>query len=206
MKDKLEYRENWKRFIIFTLLVGLNVGIFSVISDNLPDLNNGVTVFEFIISYLAVMTNSLPIWFIVAMFVGYLFADNIKDASILGAIYTISAITYYFVIGHFYTDSAISVSLKEQAVTYATWYGASAIGGILGGIVGYLIKKTPFSLLTLLLGLFLQLFVNGKSSWSDIVGIAQNITYYVMIVSIIIYIGIEKRKMKEDHSLDCEEM
>ncbi|MEH7548478.1 hypothetical protein, partial [Neobacillus vireti] len=195
MKDKLEYRENWKRFIIFTLVVGLNVGIFSVISDNLPDLNNGVTVFEFIISYLAVMTNSLPIWFIVAMFVGYLFADNIKDASILGALYTISAITYYFVIGHFYTDSAISVSLKEQAVTYATWYGASAIGGILGGIVGYLIKKTPFSLLTLLLGLFLQLFVNGKSSWSDIVGIAQNITYYVMIVSIIIYIGIEKRKM-----------
>lgn len=148
---------------------------FTVISDNLPDLSIGVTVFEFIISYFAVMTNSLPIWFIVAMLVGYLFAGKIKDASILGAIYTISAITFYFVIGHFYTDSAISVSLKEQAVTYATWYGASAIGGFFSGIVGYLIKKTPYSLLTLLLGLFLQLFVNGKSSWSDIVGIAKNL-------------------------------
>lgn len=196
MKEKKEYRGNWKRFIIFTFVVGLIVGIFSVISDNLSDLSDGVTVLKFIISYLAVMINSLPIWFILAMFVGYIFASNIKDATILGAIYTISAITFYFVIGHFYSDSSISVSLKEQAVAYATWYGASAIGGIFGGIVGYLIKKTPYALLIFLLGLFLQLLVNGKSSWSDIVGIAQNVTYCLMIVSIFIYLGIVKNKTK----------
>lgn len=203
---KKEYRGNWKRFIIFTLVVGIIVGSFSVISDHLSGLSDGVTVLEFIISYLAVMINSLPIWFILAMLVGFIFASNIKDATILGSIFTISTITFYFVIGHFYTDSSISVSFKEQAVAYATWYGASAIGGIFGGIVGYLIKKTPYALLILLFGLFLQLFVNGESGWSDIVGIAQNVTYCLMIVSIFIYLGIVKKKVKEDNILDRKEM
>ncbi|MDQ0199346.1 hypothetical protein [Neobacillus ginsengisoli] len=195
MKENPEYRGHWRRFIIFTCIVGLIVGIFSVVSDNLPYLGEGVTVLEFVISYVAAMINSLPVWFILAMLVGYIFAKDIKNAVLLGAIYTITAITFYFVIGHFYEDvPPVTISFKEQAIIYTTWYGASTIGGALGGSVGFLIKKTPYVLLSLLVGLILQLFVNGASSWRDIVGISQNVTFCLMIVSIVIYLVVVRFK------------
>ncbi|WP_166669504.1 hypothetical protein [Paenisporosarcina antarctica] len=51
MKVNKGYKGNWIRFIIFTLVVGLIVGIFSVTSDNLPYLPDGVTTLQFVISY-----------------------------------------------------------------------------------------------------------------------------------------------------------
>ncbi|MDM5291815.1 hypothetical protein QUF81_00690 [Peribacillus simplex] len=201
MKENQEYRVHWRKFVTFTFIVGLIVAIFSVISDNLPNLSDGATVLELIISYLAVMLNSFAIWFILAMLVGYIFARSIKEAALLGAIYTISAITFYYVIGHFYTDIpvSISISFKEQAFNFVKLCGMSAIGGISGGIVGFLIKKTPYALLILLAGLIFQLFVYGTSSWSDIVGIAQNVTFCLMIVSIFIYLVIVKRNDRSQY-------
>ncbi|MEI4830234.1 hypothetical protein WAX78_12295 [Bacillus sp. FJAT-53711] len=192
MKGNQEYRGYWRSFIIFTCIVGFIVGFFSVVSDNLPDLSNGATAFEFIISYLAIMINSLPMWFILAMLVGYIYAKDIKKSVLLGAIYTITAITFYFVIGYFYQDVPVAVPFKEQVVAYATWYGASAVGGILGGVVGFFMKKTSYALLPLAVGLILQLFVNGKNSWNDVIGIAQNVTYCLMIGIIVIHLIIER--------------
>ncbi|MGG0188010.1 hypothetical protein [Bacillus rhizoplanae] len=37
------------------------------------------------------------------------------------------------------------ISFQAQAVAYATWYGASAIGGILGGALGFFMKKTSYA-------------------------------------------------------------
>ncbi|PGZ95204.1 hypothetical protein COE51_21515 [Bacillus pseudomycoides] len=192
MKGNQEYRGYWRSFIVFTCIVGFIVGYFSVLSDNLPNLSESVIYLKFGISYLAVMINSLPMWFILSMFVGYTFARDIQKAVLLGAIYTITAITFYFVIGYFYQDVPVTISFQEQAVAYATWYGASAIGGILGGVLGFFMKKTSYALLPLALGLILQLFVNGKSSWSDVIGIAQNVTYCLMIGSIVMYVVIVK--------------
>lgn len=195
LKENQEYRGNWIIFNFFTCIVGLIVGIFSVISDHLLYLNDSATALKFVISYLAVMLNSLPVWFILAMLVGYIFAKDIKNALLLGAIYTLTAITFYFVIEHFYEDvPTITISFKEQAIAYLTWYVASTIGGILGGGVGFLIKKTPYALLSLLVGLILQLFVNGASSWRGIVGISQNVTFCLMIVSIVIYLVVIRFK------------
>ncbi|WP_044640916.1 hypothetical protein [Risungbinella massiliensis] len=199
MEGKQKHQGNWKRFIIFTFIIGLVVGFFSVRSDNLPYFGKGMTVsvFEIVLSYLAVMINSLPIWFIVAMIVGYLFGRNIKEGILLGAIYTVIAITLYFVIGNFYEDTQIPLSFKEQIETLAIWYGASIVGGGIGGGVGFLYKKTPYVLLILLLGLILQLFVNGAGSWSDIVRVAQNVTFCLMIVGIICLLMIVKRTTRE---------
>ncbi len=198
MKENQVYTVRWRVYFIFTLIVGLIVGFISAISDNLPNLIDDVTVIEFIISYLAISINSLPMWFILAMLVGYLFANNISKAALLGSIYTICAITFYFAIGHFYIDAAVSSSFKEQALVYAIWGGASAIGGIVGGITGFLLKKTPYALLVLLVGLILQLLVNGTYSWGNVVGIAQNVTFCLMIVSIVLYIVIVKRKKESN--------
>lgn len=192
--ENQEYKGNWRSFIIFTLVVGLIVGIFSVISDNLPSLADGVTTLQFVIFYLAVMINSLPMWFILAMLVGYVFASNIKEAVLLGVIYTVTAITFYFVIGYFYTDTPFPISIKERAVDYMTWVGGSVIGGFFGGSVGFLVKKTPYALLIPFVGIIFQLFLYGTSSWGDIVGISQNVTFCLMIVSIVFYIMIVKRK------------
>jgi hypothetical protein len=173
-------------------MLGLIVGAFSVVSDNLPDLRDGVTISEFFVSYLAIMINSLPIWFLFAMFVGYIFANNIKEAAFSGAIYTVTAITFYFLIGYFYDPMPVQISFKEQIIAYLTWSGASAIGGILGGVVGFFVKKSPFVLLILLLGLILQLVVNGTWSWNDIVGVSQNITFCIMIVGIMLYVILKR--------------
>ena len=194
LKENKEYKGNWRSFIIFTLVVGLIVGNFSVISDNLPILADGITVLEFVVSYLAVMINSLPMWFILAMLVGYVFARNIKEAMLLGVIYTVTAITFYFVIGYFYTDIPAPISIKEWAVDYMNWVGGSVVGGFVGGGVGFLVKKTPYALLILLVGLILQLFVNGMFAWGNIVGISQSVTFCLMIVSIVFYLVIGKRK------------
>lgn len=140
LKENQEYKRHWRKFIIFTLIVGLVVGVISVISDNLPNLADDVTVLEFIISYLAITINSLPMWFILTLLVGYLFANNISKAALLGSIYTICAITFYFAIGHFYIEATVSSYFKEQALVYAIWGGASAIDGMLGGITGFLLN------------------------------------------------------------------
>lgn len=198
LMENQEYKGNWRSFIIFTLVVGLIVGIFSVISDHLPIIADGVTVLDFVIFYLAITINSLPMWFILAMLVGYLFANNISKAALLGSIYTICAITFYFAIGHFYIETTVSSSFKEQALVYAIWGCASAIGGILGGITGFLFKKTPYALLILFVGIIFQLFLYGTSSWGDIVGISQNVTFCLIVVSIVFYIVIVKRKKEQN--------
>jgi hypothetical protein len=196
LKENQGYKGNWRKFIIFTLIVGLIVGVFSVISDNLPSLADGVTTLQFVIFYLAVMINSLPMWFILAMLVGYVFASNIKEAVLLGVIYTVTAITFYFVIGYFYTEIPFPISIKERAVDYIAWVGASVVGGFFGGSVGFLVTKTPYALLIPFVGIIFQLFLYGTSSWGDIVGIWQNVTFCLMIVSIVFYIMIVKRKKK----------
>lgn len=197
MEKSHENGIDWKRFIIFTLILGLVVAYLSVVSDNLPYLGDGVTVLEFFISYPAVMINSLPMWFIYAMLVGYLFAKDIKGAAFLGTIYTLTAISFYFVISNFYTDVPIQLSFKEKVEVFVSWYGASTVGGIFGGIVGFLFKKTPYVLLILLSGLILQLIVYGANSWGDMVGIAQNVTFILMIISIFVYLTLVKRLKKK---------
>ena len=89
-------------------------------------------------------------------------------------------------------------SIIILATAYTIWVGASVIGGFIGGAVGFLFKKTPNALLILLVGLILKLFVNGTFSWVNIVGIAQSVTFCLMIVSIVFYIVIMKRKKERN--------
>ena len=193
LKENQRYKGNWRRFIIFTLIVGLIVGFSSVISDNLPYIADGATTLEFIISYFAVMINSLPMWFILALLVGYVFARSFKESALLGMIYTIVAMTFYLVISYFYVDVPAPAFL-ELVVSYVSWYGNSIVGGFIGGSVGFLVKKTPYALLILFVGIIFQMFLYGTSSWGNAVGIAQNLTFCLMIVSIVFYIVIVKRK------------
>ncbi|WP_028782334.1 hypothetical protein [Thalassobacillus devorans] len=200
MKNNQEFKNHWKRFIIFSLSIGLVVGIFSVISDHIPSIGEKMMGLETAITYLAVMINSLPVWFIFAMIIGYKFARNIKEALFFGALYTIIAITFYFLFGYIYESFIyegvipVSTSFKDQLKVYAEWYGASTAGGLVGGALGYLFKKNRFVLLFLVLGITLQLFVNGARSWDNPVGIAQNVSFCLMIISIFIYLSIVWKK------------
>ncbi|TLS36506.1 hypothetical protein [Pseudalkalibacillus caeni] len=189
-----KYSGNWKSFSVFTLVVSLIVGYFSVLSDNLPYMGNGVTVSEFIVSYFAVMINSLPMWFIYAMVAGGLFGRNLKQGVIFGTVYTVFAISVYFVMSNILIISEGTVVGETQISTYMIWFAASLVGGSVGGGVGFLVKRNAFALLVVPAGLLLQLFINGPPSWRDIVGIAQNVTYCVMIVGIFALIAINATK------------
>ncbi|WP_347553184.1 hypothetical protein ABFG93_21705 (plasmid) [Pseudalkalibacillus hwajinpoensis] len=200
MKNNQEFKGHWQRFIIFSLSIGLIVGFFSVISDYIPSIGEKIMILEIAISYLAVMINSLPVWFILAMIIGYKFGRNIKEALLFGALYTIIAITFYFLFGYIYESFIyegvipVSTSFKDQLKVYAEWYGASTVGGLVGGTLGYLFKKNRFVLLFLVLGIILQLFVNGARSWDNPVGFAQNMSFCLMIISIFIYLVIVMKK------------
>src|SRR5699024_1666700 len=106
----------------------------------------------------------------------------------------IIAITFYIVIGYFYEPDPLS--FMEWLESFVIYYGASSIGGGLGGGIGFLLKRAPYVLLTLLAGLILQLLEDGTSSWCDIVGVGENFTYCLLIISIIIYLITLRRNKK----------
>ncbi|MGM9967686.1 MAG: hypothetical protein ACI383_09410 [Rummeliibacillus sp.] len=178
------------QFIFFSIIVGIIVAIFSVISDNIPYSVDDVSILKSIIYYLASVINSLPMWFIIAMFVGYRYASNIKSAMVFGMSYSLWTILLYLLIAKLYEDTPenISVTMFQQLLSYLTWLGASAVGGLFGGAMGFLLKKSFYPLLILLAGLVLQLFVNGKENWNDLIGILQNATFCIMIAGIIIFL------------------
>lgn len=178
------------QFIFFSIIVGIIVAIFSVISDNIPYSVDDVSILKSIIYYLASVINSLPMWFIIAMFVGYRYASNLKSAMFFGMSYSLWTILLYLLIAKLYEDTPenISVTMFQQLLSYLTWLGASAVGGLFGGAMGFLLKKSFYPLLILLAGLVLQLFVNGKENWNDLIGILQNATFCIMIAGIIIFL------------------
>lgn len=191
-----------KSFISFTLVVGLLVGFFSVVSDNLPYMDEHVHLFQIMLSYIAIMINSLPMWFIMAMIVGCLFGKNVKHAVLVGMIYTIVAISFYFIMGYIYEFFTYKnqlnalFSFKEQVNILLVWYGTSLFGGGIGGGTGFLFKKRVSVLWIVIGGLCLQLYLNGSRSWNDIVGIMQNVTYFLMIICSVCFMII-KRKNEE---------
>lgn len=195
LSDKQNNAKRWKSFILFSVVVGLIVGFFSVVSDHSPYFGEGsnVSATETIMSYLASMINSLPMWFIIAMIVGYLYGSNLIEGILFGAIYTTIAITFYFILGSIYEETTMALSSKEIITVFITWYGASIIGGCIGGAAGFLVKKTPYVLLVLPLGLTLQLYLHGLRSWSNVVGIAQNLTFCMMII-LSLWLFVSKRK------------
>lgn len=183
-------------FIFFSIIIGIIVAIFSVISDHIPD---DMSILQSFIYYLASVINSLPMWFIIAMFVGYRYASNIKSAMVFGMSYSLWTILLYLLIAKLYEDTPenISVTMFQQLLSYLTWLGASAVGGLFGGAMGFLLKKSFYPLLILLVGIVLQLFVNGKESWNDLIGILQNATFCIMIAGIMIFIILRKRIEEE---------
>ncbi|MQR94397.1 hypothetical protein [Fictibacillus phosphorivorans] len=196
MNDNQNNLKHWRNFILFSIVVGLIVGCFSVVSDHSPYFGEGsnVSAFKTVTSYLAIMVNSLPMWFIVAMIVGYLYGRNLKEGILFGAIYTTLAITFYFIMGSVFEETAIQSTTKEIITVYVTWYGTSLVGGCIGGAAGFLYKKTPYVLLLLPVGLTLQLLLNGYRSWSNSIGIAQNITFCIMMIfSVWLFLNVKRK-------------
>ncbi|MFB8424903.1 hypothetical protein ACFC4S_23080 [Priestia megaterium] len=185
-------------FILYALFLGGATAILSVISDNLQFiyLDGPITTPRFIISYLAIMFDSLPIWFLLAMITGRIFGKNIKSAATYSTIYTLIAITIYFVIGSSYSGgpNILALGLKSLAYVLITWYGASVLGGILGGITGFVFRSKPYVLLIFPAGVILQLCINGTRAWVDTIGIAQSTTYCLMLAISLWYFYILNKK------------
>ncbi|MFE6169572.1 hypothetical protein ACFVP8_17135 [Viridibacillus arvi] len=93
------------------------MAIFSVVSDNLPRIEN-LTIIQKVLLYLATMLNSLPMGFITAMFVGYYFAINLRQAALFGLLYTLFSISLYLFIFYFYESipKNLSISIMQRVM------------------------------------------------------------------------------------------
>lgn len=160
------------------LVVAIVVGLLSVVSDNLPSREAGVSVAQEVVAYLAVMANSLPVWFALAMVAGHLFGATFRTAALVGSLQAVAAIGVYLGLGQVH-DTVVGSSVSLQVSTLVTWGGAAAVGGAVGGIVGWLARRTRRALLVLAGGLVLQLILYGPDSWTHPVGAAQNLTFVV---------------------------
>ncbi|WP_394555554.1 hypothetical protein C1N61_29460 (plasmid) [Priestia aryabhattai] len=191
---KTQNNKAW--FLLYILLVGGTAATLSVISDNIRYMIGNIPPSKFFITYVAITFNSLPVWFLLAMGVGHLFGKSIKSAAVYGSIYTLTTITLYYVFGALYNGTSIfSVATDGSLCVLLTWYIASLLGGILGGVTGFIFKRKPYTLLIFSVGIIIQLYLNDIDDWVDTVVIAQNATYCVMLAaSLRCFYIIDKKK------------
>jgi len=194
--NKRQNNKAW--FFLYTLLIGGTAAILSVVSDNIRYMIGHITLSHFFISYIAITFNSLPVWLLLAMAVGRIFGKSIKNAAVYGAIYTLATITLYYVIGTLYSGISLFSSGSEGSLyVLVSWYVASVLGGILGGVTGFVFKRKPYILLIFPVGVIFQLCINGTRAWIDAISIAQSTTYCLMLVISLWYFYILKwRKEK----------
>jgi len=190
------------KFILYTLLVGTAVAYFSVVSDNVPYVKDDFAIWHWVYYYLAMMINSLPVWFLIAMLTGRLFGKRPLASAAYGMVYTIYAITLYMFWGQLTTEqSHVSYTLSELLSILFSWYGTSLAGGIIGGFFGYYSRRSNWVWLPVMAGLLLQLWLYGIHSWQNPLGMAQNSTLVFMILFLIVYVY---RKRKKHPSEDIE--
>jgi hypothetical protein len=136
-----------KRILIFlavSLILGSIVGWLSYVSDIISTFKNDLNLFSFLLAYAAIMINSLPVWFIIAMFIGYIFGNNPKESSIFGMIFTVVANTFYLVISESLIElsKGVTITIGSQIKPYIFgWYLTSICGGAFGGIYRRTVEK-----------------------------------------------------------------
>lgn len=189
------------KFILYTLIIGTIVAYFSVVSDNVPYVTDGFGVGQWVYYYLGMMINSLPVWFFIAMLIGRLFGKKPLASAAYGMVYTIYSITLYMLWGQLTTEqSGVSYTLGEMFYVLLTWYGSSLAGGVIGGLFGYYSRNAYWVWIPVIAGLLFQLILYGIHSWQNPLGIAQNSTFVLLIIVLLIHISRKRKKQLNEGS------
>lgn len=88
---------NNKSVIIYTLIVGTILGVFSILSDIIPYQLEDENIFEIALFISGGVMNNLAVWLILSMIAGYKFCNSFKSSAIAGASFTVYAIIIYFI-------------------------------------------------------------------------------------------------------------
>lgn len=169
-----------REFILFMALVPMLVGYFSVISDNLYTFSASYTgIIANVWMLLAVILNDFAIWFFLATFVGWRYGRSPCSAILRAVLFSVSSISLYLALTPLlYPGSSVSEGMGGHII----WLTMAALGGAVGGAMGYYAPKRSLVLVPLVA---LSVFrLSELRSWETWLGISRNVVILAITLSV----------------------
>ncbi|MDB5185549.1 MAG: hypothetical protein JWL85_72 [Candidatus Saccharibacteria bacterium] len=174
-----------------------------MLSDTSPSQTIGLSFLEIITIFIAGLLNNQIIWFVLAILVGYAFCRSAKQAATAGAGFAVFAIVMYLFFSFMFgahapqSNSTTPINLITLLARTAEWLLLSAIGGTVGGLVGFTARTRPGVLLVLPLFIVARLALNGVFSWQSPISAIQNIVFVLIGLFSIAYTLLKWRASRQ---------
>lgn len=146
MATTLQHKGSQREYIIFTLLASIIIGYFSIISDHLFPILSGGNAESLMVKiwvFLAVILNDFAMWLLLTTLIGWRYGTKLHVAIFRGILFAVFAIFIYLVLTPVLYPGD---SRAKDIGGYIVWFGLSAIGGAVGGAMGYFAQKWPLIL------------------------------------------------------------
>jgi O-antigen ligase len=181
-----------KRYFFFTIIVGLVVGFFSMISDSLP--YQDVTFYDTTIRFTAELLNDLAVWLGLSVLVGYLFCRSIKQAAFMGAGFAVFTIVIYFLFGLLGLDRELDIGNFAQHMI--EWSLIAAAGGMIGGLIGFISRQYP-SILLLYAVIVAWRLVMRWDAWQSPASALGNVVLIVIVLASVVYVAAKSARVRQ---------
>jgi hypothetical protein len=191
------------KMIAYMIVVGIMLGWFSVISDNIPYDTSRYRAIELVPYILGGTINNSAILFLFSTILGYKFCSSLKQAMLAGAAFTIYSFSLYFLIDALvpaFQEASTPTDHQDGSVNlinYLQWYLASMLGGITGSATGYLAQTRPIAWIVPVAFIVFQLARAGQWTWHEPIGLSQNILLILIALGIGVYAVYKVNKKSE---------
>ncbi len=180
------------------LALGVVVGVASSFTDGSP--YYGVvdrTVLSVVTQLVTGVINGFVVWFAVPFMLGYLFCRSWKQSAVAGGGFMAVAILSYFVHSSVKpTGMDLEVSTMSMMSTLLESLAIAVVGGVVGGVTGFLALKRPSILLVLVLVVIAELARRGAFSWRSYISAGENVVFIIGAIGIVVYMIIAARKRR----------
>lgn len=174
------YRIMQNHFVPYTVIAGLLIAYYSVVSDHIPyETQTGLLSIHFAV---ATILNDIVTWFLFAMATGHIFGKSLKSATLHAAIATSFAIVLYLALERV----AYGDWRQIFSTTSLEWLVMTFIGGSIGGAVGHLWQKMPVVLASLG-ALIIFRFITSGGTWTSPLTLTRNTFLIIILIGIVSY-------------------
>lgn len=178
------------------LALGAVVGIASSVTDSVPYYGAvDLTPLGAATQLVTGVVNSFVVWFGVPFMLGHLLCRSWKQSAVAGGGFMVAAILSYFAHGSL-NAAGPDVGAVSVMSTLLEWLTIAVVGGMIGGVAGFLARSRPSVLLVLALVTIAELARRGNFSWQSPISAGENIVFIVGAVGIVVYAVIATRKRR----------